>query len=143
MANSDGANSTFTSQFATFTPTGYDNQTLFASVAGYLFYPSDDPNAIVLNSQTDANGVAQINHQQLFGCTTSRLFYHYRGSLTTPPCTEGVDWFVYREPLPLKRSEYNALKSAINSGNTNARSIQQLKNRKVYLTGPACPSPSS
>lgn len=140
MTNSDGANSTFTSQFATFTPTGYDNQTLFASVAGFLFYPSDDPNAIDLNYQTDANGVAQINHQQLFGCTTSRFFYHYRGSLTTPPCTESVDWFLYREPLPLKTSEYNALKNAINSGKPNARSVKQLKNRKVYLTGPACSS---
>lgn len=33
------------------------------------------------------------------------LFYHYRGSLTTPPCTEGVDWFIYRKTLPISKNQ--------------------------------------
>lgn len=62
MDNANGTNSTFTSQFSTFNTSGYSNQTLFAGVAGYLFYPSDSPQALDLNARTDGKGIAQINH---------------------------------------------------------------------------------
>ena len=28
-------------------------------------------------------------------------FYHYKGSLTTPPCSDIVNWFVYKKVLPI------------------------------------------
>ncbi|MBF0400298.1 MAG: carbonic anhydrase family protein [Magnetococcales bacterium] len=32
-------------------------------------------------------------------------YFHYKGSLTTPPCTEGVNWFVMREPVGVEKSQ--------------------------------------
>uniref|UniRef100_UPI00358DECF9 receptor-type tyrosine-protein phosphatase gamma-like isoform X2 n=1 Tax=Myxine glutinosa TaxID=7769 RepID=UPI00358DECF9 len=37
--------------------------------------------------------------------TSLSSYFQYRGSLTTPPCTEGVDWTVFREPLPISHKQ--------------------------------------
>ena len=37
-----------------------------------------------------------------------RAFYNYAGSLTTPPCAEGVRWFVLRAPVYLSSDQVTA-----------------------------------
>jgi carbonic anhydrase len=48
-------------------------------------------------------------------------FYAYQGSLTTPPCSEGVAFVVAAHPIPLHVSAYNALKAVMKA---NARFSQ-------------------
>ena len=31
----------------------------------------------------------------------NKKFWHYVGGLTTPPCTNGVQWFVLKAPIPI------------------------------------------
>jgi carbonic anhydrase len=58
-------------------------------------------------------------------------YYTYDGSLTTPPASEGVRWFVLKNPLHLTRDQISAIKHVYNSNN---RPTQPL-NARFVLTG--------
>jgi carbonic anhydrase len=57
-------------------------------------------------------------------------YYHYNGSLTTPPCSEGVSWFVLAEPVSLSAAQIKAFTAIINHNN---RPIQALNGREVRM----------
>lgn len=56
--------------------------------------------------------------------------YQYPGSLTTPPCTEGVKWLVLNEPIELSAQQIDALRSIIGTSN---RPVQPLGTRELRL----------
>ena len=53
-------------------------------------------------------------------------FYSYSGSLTTPPCTEGVTFFILRAPGQIPREQVEAFPFKL-----NARPVQPLNGRKI------------
>ena len=60
--------------------------------------------------------------------------YTFDGSLTTPPCTEGVKWFVSQEIVSATKSEIEALRAVAESqglDDGNARPTQPLNGRPV------------
>ena len=56
--------------------------------------------------------------------------YRYDGSLTTPPCSEGVKWFVLTTPIEMSETQIATFKS-IMSGNN--RPVQPLNGRKLLV----------
>jgi carbonic anhydrase len=58
-----------------------------------------------------------------------RAYYRYNGSLTTPPCTEGVRWYVMQATPEVSSSQIDTFKRAV--GGPNARPIQPLNARVV------------
>jgi carbonic anhydrase len=58
----------------------------------------------------------------------SKAFYRYAGSLTTPPCTEDVAWFVLKTPVEVSKAQVDAFKAVIKDNN---RPLQPLHGRKI------------
>lgn len=56
-------------------------------------------------------------------------YYRFTGSLTTPPCTEGVTWLVLQTPVSLSSQQLKAFREAI--GQVNTRPVQPLHQRIV------------
>lgn len=56
--------------------------------------------------------------------------FRYTGSLTTPPCTEGVNWFLMTEPVSLSADQIAAFTAAYEGNN---RPVQPLNGRKIQL----------
>lgn len=54
--------------------------------------------------------------------------YHYVGSLTTPPCSENVQWLVLSEPVTASKEQIDAFAVRMR---TNNRPVQQLNARSV------------
>ncbi len=82
---------------------------------------------IGINEFKEINKV--VNLADLF--PEDKSFYSYSGSLTTPPCTENVNWIVYKQPIIISLEEVLNLKK--NMPLNNYRNEQDLNERKVYL----------
>jgi carbonic anhydrase len=59
---------------------------------------------------------------------SSKVYYAYSGSLTTPPCSEGVKWHVLRTPLEMSEEQIDIIHSIIHDNN---RPVQSLNDRKL------------
>lgn len=58
----------------------------------------------------------------------SREFAHFKGSLTTPPCSEGVNWVVLKTPIQVSKQQLAKFEKVIGE---NARPVQPLNDRFI------------
>ena len=59
----------------------------------------------------------------------NREYFRFNGSLTTPPCTEGVRWFVLKEAVPVSTAQLQTVAGAL--AHANNRPVQPLNARVV------------
>ncbi len=59
---------------------------------------------------------------------TERSYYTYMGSLTTPPCSEGVLWMVMKTPVPISGEQINIFSRLYPM---NARPVQSAAGRLI------------
>ena len=75
-----------------------------AAVIGFLFQVSNDADAendaldLILPRNLNATSeITEMNLANFLNKVEFREFYNYPGSFTTPPCTEGINWFVVKD----------------------------------------------
>ena len=69
----------------------------------------------------------KINVLKMF--PNNRGYYQYAGSLTTPPCSEGVKWMVLKNTVPVSDAQVKTFADLIDN---NARPVQEKFHRVVY-----------
>jgi len=80
-----------------------------------------------------------INANDTINCTfnlsqlmkaNERQFFRYIGSLTTPPCTEGVIWTIFMNRIPIEEESLNKLRQ--NVMKKIYRPVQPINNRTIF-----------
>jgi len=73
------------------------------------------------------------SHQELIDINqllpAEKDYYTYEGSLTTPPCTEGVKWIILKQPMPIGAIDLIQYQKLYPR---NARPLQPLNEREVF-----------
>uniref|UniRef100_A0A0D9X8S3 Alpha-carbonic anhydrase domain-containing protein n=1 Tax=Leersia perrieri TaxID=77586 RepID=A0A0D9X8S3_9ORYZ len=65
------------------------------------------------------------------------VYYRYMGSLTTPPCTEGVIWTIVRRVRTVSKYQLELLREAVHDDmENNARPLQAVNHRDISIFRP-------
>jgi len=80
------------------------------------------------NKEVDVPG-ATINAVDLL--PDDKGYYSFAGSLTTPPCTEDVTWFVLKTPTQISADQLSRFEKAYPM---NARPVQPVNGRDIMAT---------
>ena len=79
-----------------------------------------------LNKENAVDGLS-VNVSGLLPKDTT--YYHYYGSLTTPPCSEGVNWSVVKTPIEVSEEQIEQFRKAL--GFDNNRPVLPVNKRFV------------
>ncbi|CAF3415533.1 unnamed protein product [Rotaria socialis] len=117
-----------------------NNKTGETAVLGFLFDITNSPDEE--NAQWKVYSTAAstlINIGDTVDCTINmsqllniedKQFFRYIGSLTTPPCTEGVIWTIFMDNIPILEQDLNLLRT--NIMRKVYRPVQPINDRVIY-----------
>lgn len=92
-----------------------------------VFFEQGKNNPLLDNILGNIGETIRIDPQDLLPIDTAH-FYHYTGSLTTPPCTENVQWFLLKQPVTASSDQIKAFRHYYVD---NERPIQEIYERQI------------
>ncbi|KAE8099691.1 hypothetical protein FH972_017648 [Carpinus fangiana] len=109
-----------------------------------LFYKVGPPDAFISKLMRNVGSMIDKKDEKKIGVINpaeikmgGKKYYRYIGSLTIPPCTEGVIWTISKKIMTVSREQVKLLREAVHDyAERNARPVQQLNHREIQLYGP-------
>jgi carbonic anhydrase len=92
-----------------------------------LFFEAGEKNTLLDKVLDNIGGEISIDPQDLLPADSAH-YYHYIGSLTTPPCSENVQWYLLKEPAQASKEQIEAFRKYYVD---NERPVQELYDREV------------
>ena len=111
------------------------NSDLELTVIGlFIETPDDDSDCTFLEQlldelPEDEEGV-EVDITEFVRFDDDTDYFTFAGSLTTPPCTEGVNWIVRAEPLRCSESQVDAFRDVLS---TSSRPTQPRNSREILF----------
>lgn len=96
------------------------------AVVGVMFTEGDN-NPVLDNVLGGIGRTIRIDPQDLLP-DDKKHYYHYVGSLTTPPCSEGVQWYVLKKPVTASKDQIKTMRDHYAH---NFRPVQPIYDRKL------------
>lgn len=123
-----------------------DTNGMFGGVIGIFFdveEGGDYPNPLLDALWNEEGLEVNIPLASFLAGVDMTEYWNYNGSLTTPPCTEGIKWTVVKEVQPIttaqlaKFTELWSGDATFAEGKGNNRNVQPLNDRTLYFNGAA------
>lgn len=92
-----------------------------------VFFKEGKNNPVLDNILGNVGGEIRIDPQDLLPKDTQH-YYHYIGSLTTPPCSENVQWYLLKQPDEASKEQIEAFRKYYVD---NERPVQELYDREI------------
>lgn len=87
-------------------------------------------NRIISRAPADINKTYPIGNVHISQILPKKTgYYAFSGSLTTPPCSEGVQWVVLKDSVEVSQAQIDAMHAILKD---SARNIQPTNNRVIF-----------
>jgi carbonic anhydrase len=105
-----------------------------------IIYTIGQPDSFLASLEDHLVVISGTSYPEIVGVTdpmniemgNSLNYYRYAGSLTTPPCLEGVLWTILTEVRTVSREQLSLLRVPVHD-EPNARPVQPLNKRQILL----------
>ncbi|XP_062015350.1 alpha carbonic anhydrase 7-like [Rosa rugosa] len=117
------------------------NVTNKIAVVGVLYKFGRHPDSFLSKLRRHVRSMTDRKEQRNIGKIDPREikmggnnYYRYMGSLTVPPCTEGVIWTIHKQIRSVSREQVKLFRSAVHDyAERNARPVQPLNLREIEM----------
>jgi carbonic anhydrase len=92
-----------------------------------VFFKEGKKNPILDTVINNVGKEVELNPQDLLPKDTEH-YYHYVGSLTPPPCSEHVQWYLFKQPADASKEQIEAFRKYYLD---NERPVQKLNGRQI------------